>query len=497
MSDDSDKWHYFDIRERKWTGPVALSRLDALFETGTIFESTEVVSNQMVPGRDHSRRTIKYSQIARIPIVFQPVIETLYDGRKGKPVTVLCGPNNCGKTLLLKQLCLAAGEGAHIIGANRFSHVSFLNTRESNNQEFEQMYGNFVQTFFTAQQNTEDNSLNLEKIITGLTNPQRSSLFKLAHQLLGNTFELKRMDADRDFSPFYVDMDGQNLRYGSSGTRLLLTLLGTMMLEKFRVLLIDEPEIGLSPRIQAALAAVFYNAETRKEYFPYLQELFISTHSHLFLDRGVLSNNFAVSKQGMTVGIGHITSLAEFHHLQFNLLGNSFESLFMPSLVVIVEGDSEIAFLTRVVQLHLPNRQVAIVNAGGDGGTLSKLNVLANAFGDIQASPYRDRLFVILDSVRSVRTDRIEKQGVRPENIISWKQNGIEYLYPPRLVAEAFSCSVEDVDQIDRESNAIEWNGLRRTKLELAAYVAAGLTPDDELGLELTAVLTAFRAAAG
>lgn len=47
-------------------------------------------------------------------------------------------------------------------------------------------------------------------------------------------------------------MDGENLRYGSSGTRLLLTLLGILLDERFTTVLIDEPELGLSVRILIA-----------------------------------------------------------------------------------------------------------------------------------------------------------------------------------------------------------------------------------------------------
>ena len=57
-------------------------------------------------------------------------------------------------------------------------------------------------------------------------------------------------DPDNRVSPFTVSMDGENLRYGSSGTRLLLTLLGILLDERFSTILLDEPEIGLSPRTE-------------------------------------------------------------------------------------------------------------------------------------------------------------------------------------------------------------------------------------------------------
>ncbi len=47
----------------------------------------------------------------------------------------------------------------------------------------------------------------------------------------------------------YVDMDGQNLSVGSTGTRLLMTILGLCMDPAFESILIDEPELGLGPKI--------------------------------------------------------------------------------------------------------------------------------------------------------------------------------------------------------------------------------------------------------
>ena len=69
------------------------------------------------------------------------------------------------------------------------------------------------------------------------------------------------------------------------------------------------------------------------------------------------------------------------------MLGNELESIFLPSAIVIVEGDSDVTFITRVVQLHIPDRKVAIVRAGGDGEVQNKLNVLREAFGDLATSP--------------------------------------------------------------------------------------------------------------
>jgi hypothetical protein len=70
---------------------------------------------------------------------------------------------------------------------------------------------------------------------------------------------------------------------------------------------------------------------------------------------------------GRTVSITQLKSVADLHHLQFNMLGNDLESMFLPSAIVVVEGDSGVNYVSAVVQLHIPDRKVAIVRAGGDG----------------------------------------------------------------------------------------------------------------------------------
>lgn len=313
-----------------------------------------------------------------------------------------------------------------------------MNTRQIDEHEHRRYYDNFIHNLYTSKQNTENNDLQLQQIITTLKDFQRRKLFEICKQLLGSDFSLKRTDPENSFSPFYVDIDGENLKYSSTGTRLLLTLLGTLLDERFTVLLVDEPEIGLSPRIQSVLARFLYDKKQRKELCPHLKQLYIATHSHIFLDRKILSNNYILKKDIRTVSVKAVQSVSDFHQLQFDLLGNELESIFLPSAIVIVEGDSDVTYLTKIVQLHIPNRKVSIIRAGGDGEVQNKLNVLRETFGDFAMSPYRDRLFVVLDKKHSLNKERIKRQGVKEEHIFVWSKNGIEYFYPQDLLASAF-----------------------------------------------------------
>jgi ABC-type branched-subunit amino acid transport system ATPase component len=493
--DDMTLWRYFDETTGSYSPPITLAELDSLHAGGKIGDSTEVVNTRVLQRMKHRTNPIRYSAIVRLGVQFVPALEEFHSDRADKPVTVLSGPNNSGKTLLLKQLFSLIEHGGYLISCSRFSHVDVLNTRQLDENIFGGYYDSYIQNFYTAQQNSEENHLKLEQVITGLKKSQLDTLFSVCRELLGNEFSIKRTDPDRPFSSFYVDMDGQNLKYGSSGTRLLLTLLGTALDERVSILLIDEPELGLSPRIQAALAEFLCNEERRKALCPHLRQVVVATHSHLFLDRKVISNNWVVTKTGSVISLRQVKSIGDFHQLQFNMLGNEFESIFLPSAIVIVEGDSDVSFIGKATKLHIPDRKVAIVRAGGDGEVQNKLNVLKETFGGIETSPYRDRLFVVLDKRHSARVSRIQSQGVSRDNIVMWSQNGIEYLYPPELVAEVFRCDVAELGTCNFEDDPIELNGIARSKKELARVISDRMMQNDPVHAELDALLGRIRAA--
>ena len=488
-----DKWIYVDEAKREWSLPVTLAELDSLRAAGKIRASTEVINTRVLQ-RNRRANPIRYSAIARLGVEFTPTIQAFHADRDDKSVTVLSGPNNCGKTLLLKQLFSFTDEGGYLISCSRFSHVDVLNTRQLDENIFGGFYDTYIQGFYTTQQNSEENHLKLEQIITGLKQSQLTALFSVCKDLLGNEFSIRQIDPERPFSSFYVDMDGQNLKYGSSGTRLLLALLGTALDERVSILLIDEPELGLSPRIQTVLAEFLYDEARRKTFCPHLRQIFIATHSHLFLDRKVVSNNWIVSKTGNAIALRQVKSLSDFHQLQFNMLGNEFESIFLPSAIVIVEGDSDATFIAKATKVHIPDRKVAIVRAGGDGEVQNKLNVLKETFGAIETSPYRDRLFVVLDRRHSSRVSRLHGQGVPRDNIVTWSQNGIEYLYPSVLVAEVFRCDVAELAKCTFESDPIEFNGIKMSKREMAQVISDRMTESHPLHSELGALIDRIRA---
>ena len=74
-----------------------------------------------------------------------------------------------------------------------------------------------------------------------------------------------------------------------------------------------------------------------------------------------------------------------------------------------------------------------------------------------------------------------------------WSKNGIEYLYPQNLIAAAFSCDPAELSKINLESDPIDFNGIRKSKKELAQFIADRITTTNSLNSELEDFVTRIR----
>ena len=430
------------------------------------------------------------TEITKESLRFSPDIPAFLASRASQPLTVLSGANNSGKSLALKWLKSHLGSGSYMMGTNRFSHTYHLSSSLRDPNQFNSIENQFANNFAQPQFNNEQNPYDLNTVINQLGNTKRAILFKLCGDLLGSKFELKRVESDNDLSPSYIDMDGQNLSVGSSGTRLLMTFLGIFLDERYHTLLIDEPEIGLAPRMQQQLFALLRDSTFRSEKCPHLKQLFIATHSHLFLNRAEIGDNFIVSKVGLDIALTQIKSIADFHRLQFNLLGNSLEAMFLPSAIVVVEGKTDHGYIERLLALQFADRKIAVIAGSGDVKRI--VNEIKAVVGEISSSPFRQRLFVILDSVhqRGLST-QLEAMGVDKNNIILWAKNGIEYVYPKELMCKIFNCSEAQLDTLDMAHDVLTLNGIALKKNELKGEILKRLDSTTILPEELTDKLLA------
>ena len=133
--------------------------------------------------------------------------------------------------------------------------------------------------------------------------------------------------------------------------------------------------------------------------------------------------------------------------------------------------------------------------AHGDGKALDKVKTLAEGFGELHSSPYRPRLFVVLDSKHSAKKSRFCDLGVQQDNIQVWKNNGIEYYYPKKHVATSFMCDEWELQGADLGAEPITVKSITMSKVELANRIVPKVTLEDQLDPEILEFLAKLKRA--
>lgn len=391
---------------------------------------------------------------------------------------VLVGRNNCGKSFLLKSLTQQWGQNASYLGPARYQNFNLLGYYTPNRNRRSEKWTQFIQQWQQQQQNIDNSPINLQQAIAELSDDQRESLAKIVKTLLGVDLEWRQTVENNSMSQKYISCGGHNISYTSSGFRLITTLVTSLLDTDYDTFLIDEPELGISPEAQGILADFLFDRHHRATYFPHIKTIVFATHSTIFLDRTRITNNYTVEKVGDEISIYPIQSQADFNSIHFFLLGNRFETLYLPSAIVLVEGKCDDKFVERVLALRYPASQISVISANSDTRIKEVLNVAKSLLADIQRSPYRDRIFVILDSVHSAGLpDQLVAMGIPRDNIVVWPKNGIEFYYPPALIDTIFGAGAE----VTIDGDVISRNGISHNKVALVGKVSSMLQADTEM----------------
>jgi hypothetical protein len=236
--------------------------------------------------------------------------------------------------------------------------------------------------------------------------------------------------------------------------------------------------LGISPEAQGLLADFLFDREHRAKYFPHIRTLVFATHSTVFLDRRHVANNHIVTKAGDDITVRPVITQSDFNRVHFFLLGNRFETLYLPSAIILVEGKTDHRFIERVCAIRFPNAQLSIIAANSDSRLKEILTVARGLLADLQRSPYRDRIFVVLDAVHSASLpEQLVQMGLQLDNIVEWPLNGIEYYYPPAVIDRIYGAGPPLVIEGDRVSR----NGLTYSKNDLVEKVCGLLEPSTPL----------------
>ncbi|MBL7841410.1 MAG: ATP-binding protein [Cyclobacteriaceae bacterium] len=236
-----------------------------------------------------------------------------------------------------------------------------------------------------------------------------------------------------------------------SGARSVLPIIIQLYNPLVTFLAIDEPELGLEPRIQKIVFAAMQDASKGENGFP-LKRILIATHSHLFLDRVVVANNHYVQKKAGVVEVQPVQDLTALQRHVYQLLGASPSDLFFPANIVVVEGRSDEIFLRAVVKagrsVNLFRHELSFHFVDGyDNAKVGAEAIVQMLKTQVYSPVYRERICGLFDKpfkrtkllaeIRELFGDADHKR------FIVLDKPAIEYYYPLDIANSIFEVAVD------------------------------------------------------
>ena len=225
---------------------------------------------------------------------------------------------------------------------------------------------------------------------------------------------------------------------------------------------IDEAELHLHPTAQRKLKKVLLELSEAGE------QVFANTHSSVLVaDESEYQKIFRVEKEDGITFIDPIKEL-EKPYIIYELLGGSPADLLLPKNFLIVEGKSELEFLSRVVGRIYPDKpQVQLIPADGDLIQIRRsLNSIEHLFKPLEKSIYKEKTVILCDKVQN-------------SNTLNDFLNKYLYLKTNNQFFETPFCSIEeyypDCNNWKKDANAAKRMNAKQ-KVKLAKKVGNSIT---------------------
>lgn len=157
---------------------------------------------------------------------------------------------------------------------------------------------------------------------------------------------------------------------------------------------IDEAELHLHPTAQRKLKDVLLELSND------LDQVFINTHSSVFVaDDHPSQKIYKVEKEDSVSRFFPVDTLDK-PYVVFELLGGSPSDLLLPRNFLIVEGVSEVEFLTRVIKRFYPDKpSLQIVQADGDTHQAKRtVSAIKKTFKPLEHSIFEERMVILCDA---------------------------------------------------------------------------------------------------
>jgi predicted ATPase len=273
---------------------------------------------------------------------------------------------------------------------------------------------------------------------------------------------------------------------------LMHQLLGTDAL----IFGIEEPEIHLHPQLARRLFNVLKQMSKEKQ-------IFIATHSTIFVDHAELTNTWIVRREGRETRVERIRESKELKHL-FYELGVKPSDIFFSNGLVFVEGESDkavIPVLAEKLGIDFKEHELTVIPTHGKSSGRYHLQLWTDAAKSTQI-PF----FMILDKDAEKETKKLADILTPGDNLFLLRKGSIEEYYPDQhllaALKETYEIEIPDDDQkkilaSPRDSNIEVYLKTKKIdtkgwKVRIGQAVAQRMTPDD-IDDELKRILERIR----
>jgi len=232
-------------------------------------------------------------------------------------------------------------------------------------------------------------------------------------------------NAEFGIHPNYLAVEEADLRipiqHSGGGNQEFLILLRHLSEGDF-IFAVEEPELHLHPQLARRLFDIF--KKVSKE-----NQLFLSTHSTIFVDQTELANTWIFKKKGKETIVDKIKGDEDLRRILFEL-GVRPSDIFFSNGIIFVEGPSDrdvYTILANKIDIDFRQMQIALIPTYGKSSGKYHLRVWVEAAKNANI-PY----FMILDKDAEKEAKNLVTEGILvPEkNLFILKRGSLEAYYP-------------------------------------------------------------------
>ncbi|HVT00622.1 MAG TPA: AAA family ATPase [Patescibacteria group bacterium] len=215
---------------------------------------------------------------------------------------------------------------------------------------------------------------------------------------------------------------------------------------------IDEAEVHLHPSAQRTLKNCLLELSERGD------QVFINTHSSvLVVDDHDLQNLYKVEKIDKRTLVSPVAEKIQKQEIVYQLLGGSPADLLLPSNFLIVEGLTEVSFLTIIIKNYYPEMSsIQIVPANGDSiQTARTLEGLHKVYTPLSLNPvYKGKVVVLQDSTNTDDENKLKGSfpELFPDLFYDHPESAIEKYYP-----NGFKKSDQEIKDLKKRKQKVNY----------------------------------------